>query len=269
MKKYLYIFVFLFSCLTSSAQDDLFGSFTTGNSTSSSVSPKSAPPSSVSNNRTTNKRTSQQDRSQLASNNTQKKAPNGHINKKIKSKKTEPREGGGTIEYTYYEDGDYRIYTKGPCNFCKGNGDCYNCHGKGSIEAIMVKSKCLACNGAGHCKHCAGTGREETEIYTTSVGFGTCTNHATGEVTYLHGGGGAYTGTNNTNTYSSGSSSRSSSSGSSRIKCNNCNGSGVCNYCHGKCGEYRWIYDSKQWMDCPSCDGRGRCRICYGRGYIH
>lgn len=56
-------------------------------------------------------------------------------------------------------------------------------------------------------------------------------------------------------------------------KCNYCNGTGVCQRCHGKCGEWTYIgsytgSDAKTWINCSSCNGNGRCSICRGSGRL-
>lgn len=67
--------------------------------------------------------------------------------------------------------------------------------------------------------------------------------------------GGGYTGGGG---YSGGS----SSSSSSKATCRGCNGSGLCQHCHGT-GR-----SSSGKSSCSLCHGRGRCVSCGGRGWI-
>lgn len=75
---------------------------------------------------------------------------------------------------------------------------------------------------------------------------------------------------NNGGSYSSGVNSGGSSSRNTSIyqTCKYCRGTGVCTRCKGKCGEWKFIYDSESWMDCVSCNGNGRCSICRGTGRL-
>ncbi len=254
MKKYLYIFAFLFSCLNGYAQDDLFGGFTTGSSTSSNVSSKSA---------------SQQSRSRLASNNTPQKAPNSKINKKIIKTKTETKENGNYFKYTYYEDGSYLLYSKVRCNWCGGRGTCIMCSGQGYV----LNLKCTNCIGSKKCLYCGGSGHVETEQYTKKDGSGWLKNLRTGKVTNV-----APSNENNTNvnttttpgTVAPGMTTipRKEYHHKTYTKCNTCSGSGVCPRCKGSRGSWEWVYDHREYLSCSSCNGSGRCVICYGRGSL-
>lgn len=189
------------------------------------------------------------------------------INKKVTSSKTETLKDGSVGTTTIYEDGSSLYVNKGACTSCKGDRICKICGGRGT-----TLYKCMGCGNTGRCSYCAGTGRRHTELYTDSYGNGFLKDLVTGKTqTVYANSGGSGGGNYNSNSYSSSSSTSTSSStsGSSRIKCKSCNGSSVCSRCHGSCGSYEWVYDTKKWMSCAACDGNGRCKICYGRGYIH
>lgn len=66
------------------------------------------------------------------------------------------------------------------------------------------------------------------------------------------------------------SSSGNSNSHSSSIyqTCKYCKGTGVCTRCKGKCGEWKFVYDSESWISCSGCNGSGRCSICRGTGRL-
>lgn len=61
-----------------------------------------------------------------------------------------------------------------------------------------------------------------------------------------------------------------STSGNRKSRCSYCNGTGVCQSCHGRGGYYDWYgySNEKTWRQCPSCHGSGRCFNCYGSGYL-
>lgn len=66
----------------------------------------------------------------------------------------------------------------------------------------------------------------------------------------------------------SGSSGSSSHSSSIYQTCKYCKGTGVCTSCRGKCGEWKFVYDSQSWISCSGCNGTGRCSICRGTGRL-
>lgn len=48
--------------------------------------------------------------------------------------------------------------------------------------------------------------------------------------------------------------------------CPSCNGTGLCDLCHGAGGYWEWIMMEKKWLTCGLCHGSGRCGTCYGKG---
>ena len=159
------------------------------------------------------------------------------------------------------------------------NGDCKlqtEWYADGYVSTASTL-KCLTCSGTTNCSYCGGTGRGSFGYFCTFC-------HGSGKCSWCHGVGSIFTVTgsyqNNNSvpnggtvpppSYNNGSTPpRTSTSNSSVYQtCKYCNGTGVCTRCRGKCGEWKWVYNSDSWIECGSCNGNGRCSICRGTGRL-
>lgn len=157
---------------------------------------------------------------------------------------TKKTQYGGSVRTTKYSDGYVLLTTVCPCTYCSGSGHCSYCGGSG---IGMFGTNCMMCYSSGQCQICHGTGSViiSTGSYPNSSSYGGSSSNSR-----------------------SSSSSSSSSRRSLYTKCKYCNGTGVCQRCHGKGGSLEWVYNSQHWIDCGGCSGKGKCPICYGTGRL-
>lgn len=174
--------------------------------------------------------------------------------------RSERDEHSTQVIYRFYNEKGWQKYVAiGKCLYCHGTGKCSGFH----------FGFCSLCGNSGRCRYCGGNGTSltisaygPTGYYSEDGVFHPANSGGGSDVSVPNSGGG----------YSGGSSNRSSSS-SAYTKCNTCNGTGVCQRCHGKCGEWTDIgtytgTNTKKWSNCVSCNGSGKCSICYGRGKL-
>ena len=173
--------------------------------------------------------------------------------------RSERDEHSTQVIYRFYNEKGWQKYVAiGKCVYCHGSGKCSGFH----------FGFCPLCGNSGKCRYCGGNGTSLRNAAYGPNGFYSedgifhPSNSGSPNVSVPSSGSG----------FSNGSPNRSSSS-SVYTKCNTCNGTGVCKYCHGKCGEWTDIgtytgTNTKKWSNCVSCNGSGKCSICYGRGKL-
>ncbi len=175
--------------------------------------------------------------------------------------RSERDEHSTQVIYRFYNEKGWQKYVAiGKCLYCHGTGKCSGFH----------FGFCSLCGNSGRCRYCGGNGTSltiaaygPTGYYSEDGVFHSSNSGGGSNVSVPNSGGG----------YSGGSSNNRSSSSSVYTKCNSCNGTGVCQHCHGKCGEWTNIgtytgTNTKKWSNCVSCNGSGKCSICYGRGKL-
>lgn len=173
--------------------------------------------------------------------------------------RSERDEHSTQVIYRFYNEKGWQKYVAiGKCVYYHGSGKCSGFH----------FGFCPLCGNSGKCRYCGGNGTSlriaayGPNGFYSEDGIFHPSNSGSPNVSVPSSGSG----------FSNGSSNRSSSS-SVHTKCNTCNGTGVCKYCHGKCGEWTDIgtytgTNTKKWSNCVSCNGSGKCSICYGRGKL-
>ena len=175
--------------------------------------------------------------------------------------RSERDEHSTQVIYRFYNEKGWQKYVAiGKCLYCHGTGKCSGFH----------FGFCSLCGNSGKCRYCGGNGTSltiaaygPTGYYSEDGVFHSSNSGGGSNVSVPNSGGG----------YSGGSSNSRSSSSSVYTKCNSCNGTGVCQHCHGKSGEWTDIgtytgTNTKTWSNCVSCNGSGKCSICYGRGKL-